>query len=292
MNIIVTGGGGFIGKHLVRKLVDQKNQVLMLDNFTVPYDTSSIHDYCIIKYFDVRQQWNRLRDIKDFNAEVIFHLAALPRIGPSFNRPVETIDVNANGTLQMLEYARQHKCRVIYAGSSSVLADPYSNPYAHSKMVGEEHCRMYQKCYNLSVAIARFYNVYGPGHERKRNATLVGLFEQAKIAKQPVTIYGDGEQKRDFTHVEDVCDALLKMADKVFLDSTIFEIGKGKNYSVNEVADMFGFPQSQREYKEGWVGPSETLANNANAQILLGWRPVRGLPGYISDFITSITSIA
>ena len=164
--ILVTGGCGFIGSNLVDILVqDDNNDVYVIDNLE-----SGNRDYCNNKatYFfaDIRDIFRNREQTPDMlkNIEVIFHLAALARIQPSFERPVLTSDVNSQGTAIICDFARHVDAKVIYAGSSSFYAGVYLNPYAFTKWQGEEICKLYSEVYGVSTAVARFFNVYGPRH--------------------------------------------------------------------------------------------------------------------------------
>ena len=142
------------------------------------------------------------------NIDVIYHLAAQARIQPSFSIPRETLKINASGTALVCEYARKIGAKLVYAGSSSCYNGVYKNPYTFSKWQAEETCKLYSELYGLDISLARFFNVYGPRHptgEGKSVGTVVGIFEEQYKAGQPLTIVGDGEQRRDFTHIEDIC---------------------------------------------------------------------------------------
>jgi UDP-glucose 4-epimerase len=225
--------------------------------------------------------------LSSFNPDVIFHIAALARIQPSFKRPVEVISANCSGTVQMLDYARAKKSMVVYAGSSSFYFDPHANPYAHSKWIGEEHCKMYNKVFGVSVSIARFFNVYGPRHVRDGdNANVLGIFERQKMANQPLTITGTGEQRRDFTHVDDICEGLLAMAKRSW-NGDVFNLGRSSNYSINEVASMF--KPAEIQYLPSRPGEArETLANIDDSRSKLAWEPKRNLPDYIEEFLKGL----
>lgn len=274
MNVLVTGGCGFVGSHLVDALVERGDRVTVLDNLA----TSNGEWLNPRAEFLLRDVRHRLSDL-EHTPKIIYHMAALARIQPSFSRPYETVDVNAGGTLQVLEYARLVEARVVYAGSSSFYGGPLKNPYAYSKWVGEEHCKMYSRLYGVSTAVARFFNVYGPRQVGSGdNATLIGIFETLRRAGRPLTVTGDGQKKRDFTHVSDIVSALVRMGERPWYGEE-FDLGRGKNYSVNEVAAMFGGPV---QYVAERPGEAEaTLADTAAAREKLGWEPAENLPDYV-----------
>lgn len=302
MNCIVTGGAGFVGSNLVDKLIDQGHRVAVFDNFAtgsqdnvnpkaILYNLDIRLDLCADgpgeTYLDGHEDVPYVIGEIDFVPDVIFHLAALARIQPSFGRPHETLSVNCDGTVRVLELARRLNSKVVYAGSSSFYADPHKNPYAHSKWIGEEHCKMYNKVYGMSTCVARFFNVYGNRHVRSGdNAAMLGIFERQKMAGEPITVTGTGEQRRDFTHVDDICDGLIAMSRDAW-NGEVFNLGRGCNYSVNEVAAML----KPAEIKHIDARPGEawtTLADIAFSKEKLGWEPKRNLPEYVATFLETL----
>lgn len=281
-NAIVTGGCGFIGTNLIFRLLQDGNKVVSLDNYSTGKRENEVKNqwYKGCVYYDVD-----ITETKDYSffmdkVDVIFHLAALARIQPSLKNPIDTIENNFNGTLNILEYARKNNIRVVYAGSSSFHHGLYSSPYAWSKYSGEELCKLYSEVYGLSTAICRFYNVYGP-HQIEDGAysTVMGIFERQYRNGEPLTITGNGEQRRDFTHVDDIVDALVLCINNKF-NADIFELGRGINYSINEVADMFG---GEKKYIPGRKGEyDKTLCDYSKSELELGWKPTRNLGDYIS----------
>ena len=215
--------------------------------------------------------------------DVIFHMAALARIQPSIKDPYKTILNNFTSTLNTLEYARKNNIRFVYAGSSSFHHGLYESPYAWSKFSGEDLCKLYSNIYEMDTAICRFYNVYGPHQiEEGTYATVIGIFEKQYREGQPLTIVGDGEQRRDFTHIDDIVDGLIKCSEQPF-KAEIFELGSGKNYSINEVADMFD-KYYIREYTPTRKGEYDvTLADYSLAKNVLGWQPRGDLKQYIKS---------
>jgi UDP-glucose 4-epimerase len=283
--VLVTGGCGFIGSNLVDMLVEKGYEVVVIDNLITgnPDNKNESATYIQDDYKLVLENPTRY-NLDGSEIEVIFHLAAMPRIQPSFQNPLYTMENNAHGTVILCEFARKNKIRVVYAGSSSFYGGVYLNPYSFSKWVGEEICIMYNKIYNLSSCIARFFNVYGPRHLRTGPySTVVGIFERQYKNKYPLTVTGDGEQRRDFTHVEDICSALIAMS-KEEQAGEIYNLGTGTNYSINEVAKLFNdalvlyIPKRPGEAQE-------TLADISKARSLLGWEPTKSLDEYVKEFI-------
>jgi UDP-glucose 4-epimerase len=217
-------------------------------------------------------------------------MAALARIQPSIEKPHPTIVNNFLSTLNVLEYARNNNIRVVYAGSSSIHHGIYESPYAWSKFSGEDLCKLYSNVYKVETSICRFYNVYGDYQIKEGTyATVLGIFQNQYENEEPLTIVGDGEQRRDFTHVDDIVDGIIRSSEQEFYGE-IFELGRGVNHSINEVASMFdidgvseGFgTEYPKEYIEQRPGEYDiTLADYSIAKDTLGWEPVKDVKNHI-----------
>ena len=275
--VLVTGGCGFVGRALTLELIKRGYSVDVIDNLFIGNE-AKIPEGCNFLGGDIRGMDNQ--DDKPYT--YIFHLAALSRIQPSFQNPTLTFSVNVNGTKQVVEYAFQNKCKVIYSGSSSRHHNPTLSPYAMSKHMGEEWIKMYKKVYDLDAEIVRFYNVYGPGElVNSHMAAVIGLWRAAIKKGETIKIHGDGEQKRDFTHIDDIVDGLIRIAESNEKHEDAWELGTGKNYSLNEVANMFGVLS---EYVDDVKGNyRETLRINDDALNRLGWQPTDKLKSYIDE---------
>ncbi len=277
---LVTGGCGFVGYALSQKLIENGYDVDIVDNLSIGGEAKN--PKVIGAHFlggDIRAMEN----IKDKSYDYIFHLAALSRIQPSFEKPQQTFSVNVDGTKQVVEYAHRNKSKLIYAGSSSRHHNPMLSPYAMSKHMGEEWIKMYKKVYELDAEIVRFYNVYGPGElVDSHMAAVIGLWRAAIRKREPIKIHGDGEQRRDFTHIDDIVDGLIRIAESDEKHEDAWELGTGKNYSLNEVADMFG--DIKKEYTDDVKGNyRETLRINNDTIERLGWKPKDRLKQYINE---------
>ena len=286
MKALVTGGVGFIGTNLVKRLLDDGHTVVSLDNYTTGVKENEIQQKGV-QYFDVDLRYVHDYDFFMDKPDVIFHTAALARIQPSLQDPTTTIQNNFDSTLNILEWARPKKCPVIFAGSSSFHQGLWGSPYAWSKFAGEQLCELYNKGYNLPTAICRFYNVYGPHQiEGGDYAAVIGIFERQYKNNEPLTITGDGEQRRDFTHVDDIVDGLIRCGEKINkVSGEEFELGSGINFSINEVANMFGDDYS-KEYIPARDGEYEmTLCTDDKANKLLGWNPKNNINDYIKGVV-------
>jgi len=295
MKCLVTGGAGFIGSHIVGKLLHNNHQVVVIDN-----ESSEAND--AFNWYEDDAE-NHVVDIRDFDAcrplfdgvEYVFHLAAHSRIQIAMERPLECLETNYLGTYNMLECARQAGVRRFVNSSTSssygLLNQPplqedmktdCLNPYSASKVGAETLCQMYYRLHGLRTITLRYFNVYGPRQPLKgMYAPVIGLFEEQKKRGEPLTIVGDGEQRRDFTHVSDVVNANICAMMTNYSGITV-NIGSGKNYSVNEIAafisdDTIKIPERPGEARE-------TLADNSRAQKLLSWTPQTSLEEYFDPY--------
>jgi len=279
MQIVVTGGAGFVGTNLCKKLLELGHQVTSIDN----YNTGKVENHIEgVRYedFDIKKV-HSYKWIYNQHPDVIFHLAAIARIQPSFDHPQDYFTTNANGTLKLADYCSKNNVPLIYAGSSSHHSGKFSNPYTFSKDVGEDIIKLYQKHFNLKSSIARFYNVYGPYQLIEGGyTTLIGKWLNNIEKGLSCEIYGDGEKRRDFTHVDDIVDALIKIYNQQVYGYD-FELGRGKNYSINEVAQILKITPVYKDNKPGEA--QATLANNILACGLLAWQPKINLEDYIKD---------
>lgn len=278
---LVTGGCGFVGHHLTKKLIQLGHEVDVIDNLSIGSEAKDVQSLGA-KFLggDVRAMDN----IKPKSYDYIFHLAALSRIQPSFENPKLTFSVNLDGTKQVVDYAHKNKSKLIYAGSSSRHHNPLLSPYAMTKHMGEEWIKMYKGVYGLNAEIVRFYNVYGPGElVNSHMAAVIGLWRAKVNNKQPIPIVGDGEQRRDFTHIDDIIDGLILIAFSDEKHEDGWELGTGKNFSINEVYEIFKqkfdvdkvyIPEQKGNYRE-------TIRLNNDALNRLGWQPKMDLKEYI-----------
>jgi UDP-glucose 4-epimerase len=281
--VLVTGGCGFIGHALTLELIKKGYDVDVIDNLSIGKE-AKIPEGCNFLGGDIRGMDNQNGRPYTY----IFHLAALSRIQPSFQNPTLTFSVNVDGTKKVVEHAYQNKSKLIYAGSSSRWHNPMLSPYAMSKHMGEEWIKMYKGVYDLNGEIVRFYNVYGEGElVDSHMAAVIGLWRGQVKKNYPITIIGDGKQRRDFTHIDDIVDGLIRVAESNKGHEDAWELGTGKNYSINEVADMFKekFNCVKVYMSEQKGNYRETLRVNSDAIDILGWQPKDKLKEYINELI-------
>jgi len=277
---LVTGGAGFIGTNLIKKLLADGHDIVSIDNYSTGKKQNHIEG---VKYYLESDIANILEDppwqLMTFKPDIVFHMAAIARIQPSFERPEEYINTNFKGTYEVVKYCIKHNTPLIYAGSSSHHSGKFSNPYTFSKDMGEEVIQLYQKHFGLKSSTARFYNVYGP-HQLTEGGytTLIGKWLNNIEKGSACDIFGDGEKRRDFTHVDDIIDALIRIMQQQAY-GYMFELGRGENHSINEVAKMFDIVPRNAPDKPGEA--QDTLADNTLACDTLAWEPKINLKDYI-----------
>jgi len=292
---IVTGGAGFIGSHIVEKLKRLDHMVVVVDN-----------EYSDNDNFHWRKDTLNVNiDITDYKAlkkaftgaDYIFHCAAEARIGPAIENPVNALNINTIGTCNVLQCAREVGAKkVLYSSTSSgyglneapnieTQPDDCLNPYSVSKIAGEKLCKMYTDLYGLRTIIFRYFNVFGERAPRKgQYAPVTGIFLRQKEAGEPLTIVGDGEQRRDYIYVKDVANANVMAAISNPDDDAygqVYNVGSGKNYSVNEIAsfisdDTINIPPRIGEARN-------SLANIDKIQKTFAWKPEVDVETWIKE---------
>lgn len=280
MKILVTGGVGFIGINLIRNLKNQ-HTVVSLDNYEIGTKDNHIDG---VEY--IEGDVNDVDFLLDNDFDLCFHLAALSRIQPSFDHPNKTFKANTIGVEAVLEWAKKNNTKVVYAGSSSRHHNPYQSPYALYKYLGEEICKMYRKVFDMNIEIVRFYNVYGPYEIIDGDwAAVIGIWRKQVRDNQKITIVGDGSQKRDFTHVDDIVSGLELVGMKNEKHEDAWELGTGTNYSIKQIYNLFKekfgvecihIPDQSGNYRE-------TLRENNDMIERLGWSPKDRLVKYIDS---------
>lgn len=284
MHYLVTGGAGFIGANLVKKLLQGGHHVAVLDNFCAGRVPERMQSGATYIEGDIRNE----ADVKKAGAgaDGIFHLAAVPRVPYSVEHPFESHDNNVTGTLKVLIAARDLKIkRVVFASSSAVYGDQKTypltedlptapvSPYGLQKLQGEEYCRLFSRLYGVETVCLRYFNVYGLYFDPNGPyALVIGKFLLQRKNGQPLTICGDGEYYRDYTHVFDVAEAnILAMTKDAVGRGEVLNIGRGDPHSVNELARLIGGPTVSISPRPGDM--RFTQADTSKARELLGWEP-------------------
>ena len=279
-NILVTGGVGFIGTNLIKKLVREGHKITSIDNYSTGTKSNEVKG---VEYINLDIA---LIDQLGSEFDICFHLAAQSRVQPSFEDPQESIRVNVTGTMKVMEWAKKYNVKVIYAGSSSKHNDPSDSPYAMTKFLGEEICKLYKKSFNVNVEISRFYNVYGPNEPLdEKFGNVIGIWREKVRLNKPLTIVGDGNQKRDFTHVDDIIDGIVKIAFSNKKHNDAWELGSGINYSINELFSMFKerFNVISVNIDDQPGNYRKTLRINDDVIKELDWKPQDRLKDYINS---------
>jgi len=275
MKLLVTGGAGFVGYNLCKKLIEDGHEVISIDNYSTGKEVNEVEG---ATYYHSDIAYGINKTIVE-GIEAVVHLAASARIQPSFSDPILFARNNVIGTFYVCELCRELEIPLVFAGSSSHHSGKYKNPYTFTKDLSEETVKLYQNIFNLKASIARFYNVYGPHQLEEGNATLIGIWDKAHREGSPFYIFGDGSKRRDFTHVEDIVDGLILIIKKQAWGE-VFELGRGNNFSIKEIAEMYGC--SDIIYKEDKEGEAQdTLCDLSLAKEVLGWEPTKNIEDWI-----------
>ncbi|MBX2902831.1 MAG: SDR family oxidoreductase [Chitinophagales bacterium] len=299
---LVTGGCGFIGSHMVDRLLQEGYQVTVIDNLSTGRRENLQHQKenkaLQIIEADINDVQNNLPYFE--NVDTVFHIAALADIVPSIENPLSYYRSNVDGTFAVLECARaQGVKRVIYAASSSCygLPDTFPTPettkidtqypYALTKFLGEQLCLHWSKVYKLNVTSMRFFNVYGT---RSRTSgtygAVFGVFLAQKLNNKPFTVVGDGTQTRDFTYVTDIVDACYTASLRNDISGEIFNVGSGNTYSVNRLTELL---QGEKVYIPKRPGePDCTFADITKIQSQLNWQPKVSLEDGVQKILDNI----
>lgn len=299
MKVVVAGGAGFIGSHVVDALLDEGHHVTVLDNFSTgrPANLCHVSDTVEVVECDLATAGEWSKSLR--GADWVIHLAALADIVPSIQKPDDYFSANVVGTFNLLQAARAHEVkRFIYSASSSCygIPDTYPTPenadirpqypYAMTKRLGEELVMHWADIYQLPAVSLRFFNVYGPRSRTSGSyGAVFGVFLAQKLAGQPLTIVGDGEQTRDFTFVTDIAQAVLAAA-KSDLSGEIFNVGSGQTVSVNHLAKLLGGETVNIPKRPG--EPDCTFADISHIKDELGWQPSVSIEAGVSTVLTDI----
>jgi nucleoside-diphosphate-sugar epimerase len=291
--VVITGGAGFIGSHIVGALVERGDEVHVIDNYAGGKREDRINQKAAYHEIDIRE-YEKVAPIIA-GARYVFHEAALPRVQFSIENPELTFSVNVSGLVSVLRAAKEGGVqRLVYAASSSAYGDQSvmplheempprpQSPYGLQKYIGELSCRLWSEVYDLETVSLRYFNVYGPRFDPNgAYALVIGRFLDQRSKREPLTIAGDGTHTRDYTHVRDIVRANLLAAESANVGKgEVINIGAGRNVSVNDLAALIGGPTVPIEER---LEPSDTLADNKKAKRLLGWEPAVKLEEGIAE---------
>ena len=280
--IIVTGGAGVIGSHIVDALVEKGYKVHVVDNLSAG-KKENVNSKAILHIVDIREKEKLIPIFKD--AKYVFHEAAFPQVQYSIENPIETNDINVNGTLNVLEASRVNNVkRVIFASSSAIYGDQETlpitedmqinplSPYGAHKYIGEVYMKLYAQIYGLETVSLRYFNVYGPRQSANgAYASVIPKFIEFRKKNESLIITGDGEQTRDFVNVKDIVMANISaMKSNKVGKGEVINIGAGDQYSVNYIASLIG---EQVEYVPPRIEPRNTQAGILKAKKFLNWEP-------------------
>ena len=303
--VLVTGGAGFIGSTLVDKLIDKNIDVVIVDNLSSGKEKNINPKAQFFKgdlnhkTFDGYKHYNtKTKSLEDTtllhilkDVDTVFHLAATPQVQYSIENPTD--NNNLTSTINILEASHKSGVkRVIFSSSSAVYGNPkYTpidenhpiqtlSPYALHKLVGEQYCKLYSLVYGLDTVCLRYFNAYGnrmPNEGAYRS--VISVFMEQYKNKEPLNIVNDGEQRRDFVHVNDIVNTNIRCGgNKNNFNADVFNVGTGKAYTVNEIADMFG---GDKKYGEKRIEPKDSIAENAKINLDLDWQPLGNLKEWI-----------
>lgn len=297
--VAVVGGAGFIGSNLVDSLIDKNIEVVVIDNLSTGF-LKNVNKKAQFVELDISEATQERLIYWLDGCDTVFHTAALARVQPSILNPVEFDKVNTNGTVNLLKACVEANIkRVVYSASSScygnaeIFPTPESHPtnplspYGLQKYIGELYCKMFCQVYDIDTVCLRYFNVYGERMNLEGAYKLViAIFAEQYKNNQPLTITNTGNQRRDFTYVKDVVKAnILAAQHPESLKGESFNIGNGDNFSINEVADIFG---GEKDYFKEVLEPFETLADNTKAKKILGWNPQGNLKEWLTNYIKTL----
>lgn len=281
--MVVTGGGGFIGSHIVDALVSRGDDVHVIDTFVAPRREDRLNARATYHGVDIRTVETLVPIVRD--AEYVFHLAALPRVQYSIENPIETFDMNVNGTVMLLKAAADAGVRrFVFSSSAAVYGDQSSmplsedmppapkSPYALHKAIGEMTCKLWSELYNLETVSLRYFNIYGPRLDPEgAYALAIGKFLRLRTEGAPIEIWGDGTNTRDYVDVSDIVRANMLAATSPNVGKgEVINIGTGRETDVNTLAGLIG---GEAVHVEARVEPGRAQADNRKAHELLGWEP-------------------
>ena len=296
MRILVTGGAGFIGSHLVDRLIEEGDKVIVIDNLSTG-KKENLNPKA--KFYKINICNSKIAQVfKKEKPEIVFHLAAIPRVLISVENPFETSRINILGTINVFKASIDAKVkRVIFASSSSVYGEQKElalredmapnpiSPYGLQKLTGEQFAKLFTNLYKMPIICLRFFNVFGPRIDFDSDYSLViGKFLRLRKEKKPLTIFGSGEQTRGFSYIDDVVEANIKaMRSERLKGGEVINVGSEKSHSVNYLAKIIGGQVKYLPPRQG--DPLHTQADLSLAKELLDWEPKMGFKQGVEETI-------
>jgi len=294
-NYLVTGGSGFIGSHLCRKLEGMRNKVVSLDNMMHPCENPFDSKFADVRYAqDIAQYFK--------GCDICFHLAAQISVDKSIHNPQETVDININGTLNILELCKKHGVKLVFASTSEVYGSDQrgkmdedhpldaQSPYGASKVAADRLCKSYIDTYGMSIVILRNFNTFGPYQNDDSYGGVIARFTKAALTGMDLNIFGSGEQERDYMWVDDAVNAYIKLVNK----NGVYNAGSGKTIKVNRIAHLIKEltkSKSRIVHVAARPGEVQRLCCDAGKIKALGWKPKvsieEGIKQYVSFYKNS-----
>ena len=277
--ILVTGGAGFVGSHLCERLAqNENNEVYSLDNYFTGSKANHVSNVTYIEGLTAD-----IAELITFTPDMVYHLGEYSRVEQSFDDIEKVWKFNKDGIFAVLEFVRKAGCKILYAGSSTKFGDGglgrSASPYAWTKATNTELVMNYGNWFNVPYAITYFYNVYGPREiQTGKYATLIALFKEKMKNGEPLTIVSPGNQKRNFTHIDDIINGLILVGENGYGDE--FGIGSPEAYSIKEIAEMFGGKIEMLPERKGNRMTADVISAKTEA---LGWKPTRTIGKYIEE---------
>ena len=277
--ILVTGGAGFVGSHLCERLAqNENNEVYSLDNYFTGSKENHVANVTYIEGLTAD-----ISELITFTPDMVYHLGEYSRVEQSFDDIEKVWKFNKDGIFAVLEFVRQAGCKILYAGSSTKFGDGglgrSASPYAWTKATNTELVMNYGNWFNVPYAITYFYNLYGPSEiQTGKYATLIALFKEKMKNGEPLTIVSPGNQKRNFTHIDDIINGLILVGENGYGDE--FGIGSPEAYSIKEIAEMFGGKIEMLPERKGNRMTADVMTAKTEA---LGWKPTRTIGKYIEE---------
>jgi len=275
--VLVTGGAGFVGSHLCERLAqDENNDVYSLDNYFTGSENNHVANVTYIK-----GSTSDISELITFTPDMVYHLGEYSRVEQSFEDIEKVWTYNKDGIFAVLEFVRKHKCKILYAGSSTKFGDGglgrSASPYAWTKASNTELVINYGNWFNVPYAITYFYNVYGEREiQTGKYATLIALFKEKMKNNEPLSVVLPGTQKRNFTHIEDIINGLILVGENGYGDE--FGIGSSEAFTINEIAKMFGGKIEMLPERKGNRMSADVITSKT---VSLGWKSTKSIKDYI-----------